>query len=280
MIVGVARQRRWVVARYVALFACALVLVIPFVAMVVTSFDARSQSAGGAARFWPAEPTTSNYTEAWGANRFGAYFRNSLLVAIATTVCTVGLASLMAYGFARFTFPGRRLMFGLIIAGLTVPTMLLIIPQFLLARDLKLLNSLPGLVPFYVGTQLAFTTFVLRAFFERVPRELEDAMIVDGAGPLRRYWSLALPLSKAGLATCGIFVFLGSWDEFVWALTVINDVGKRTLPIGIALFRGQHSTRWGLVFAASLIAVTPVVTVYVLLQRQIVAGLTDGAIKD
>jgi len=109
--------------------------------------------------------------------------------------------------------------------------------------------------------------------------ELDEAMVIDGAGPWRRFWSLALPLSRPALATCAIFTFLGSWDEFVWALTVINDVANRTLPIGIALFRGQHSTSWGLIFAASLIAVVPVIVVYVAAQRHIVSGLTNGAIK-
>lgn len=264
--------------RYGFLTIAAVVLVIPFVSMVSTSFDSRSMTLRQT-RFWPNDPTAQNYADAWGSNHFGRYFANSTVVAIASTVITVGLAASMAYGFARFTFPGKRLLFGTLIAGLTVPTMLLIIPQFLLARDLHLVNSLPGLVPFYVGTQLAFATFVLRPFFERIPLELEEAMIVDGAGAVRRFWTLALPLARPGLAVCGIFTFLGSWDEFIWALTVINDVAKRTLPIGIALFRGQHSTSWGLVFAASLIAIAPVIAVYVALQRQIVAGLTDGAIK-
>ena len=159
-----------------------------------------------------------NYVDAWGSNNFARYFLNSTLVAVATTVLTVLLASMMAYGFARFDFPGRRILFAVVVVGLTVPTMLLIIPQFLLARDLHLLDSLHGLVPFYVGTQLAFSTFLLRAFFERLPLELDEAMAIDGAGPWRRFWSLALPLSRPALATCAIFTFLGSWDEFVWAL--------------------------------------------------------------
>jgi len=163
--------------------------------------------------------------------------------------------------------------------GLTIPTMMLIIPQFLLARDLHLLNSLPGLVPFYVGTALAFNTFLLAGFFEQIPYELDEAMAIDGAGPWRRFWNLAMPLSKPAIGTCIIFAFLGTWDEFAWALTVLNDVDKRTLPIAIALFQGQHSTSWGLVFAASLIAVVPVLVIYIVFQRNFVAGLTAGALK-
>ncbi|NCT90460.1 carbohydrate ABC transporter permease [Cellulomonas sp. APG4] len=280
MITGSTR-RRWTVtaARYGALVLAAAVLALPFVYMVSTSLKPRTLLLEYPPTLVPADPTLANYATAWGANNFGRYFLNSASVALATTVCTVLLASMMAYSFARFRYPGRGVLFATVVLGLTIPTMLLIIPQFLLAKDLGLIDSLPGLVPFYVGTQLAFTTFLLRAFFERIPRELDEAMLIDGAGAWRRYWNLALPLSKPALATTGIFVFLGSWDEFVWALTVINDVSNRTLPIGIALFRGQHGTSWGLVFAASVIAVLPVVVVYVLFQRHIVSGLTSGALK-
>jgi multiple sugar transport system permease protein len=280
MIVGSDRHRRATMAvRYGFLTFAAVVLVLPFAYMVSTSLKTRSLVLEYPPRLIPDEPTLQNYSDAWGSNNFARYFVNSTLVAVATTVLTVLLSSMMAYWFARFDFPGRRLLFALVVVGLTVPTMLLIIPQFLLARDLHLLDSLHGLVPFYVGTQLAFSTFLLRAFFERLPLELDEAMTIDGAGPWRRYWSLALPLSRPALATCAIFTFLGSWDEFVWALTVINDVANRTLPIGIALFRGQHSTSWGLIFAASIIAVVPVIVVYVAAQRHIVSGLTNGAIK-
>lgn len=280
MINGTPTRRAVVTGvRYALLIAGGVVLALPFGYMLSTSLKPRTLLHEYPPQLIPSDPTLDNFVTAWGANHFGQYFLNSAMVAVATTVCTVLLASMMAYSFARFRYPGRGILFGTVVVGLTIPTMLLIIPQFLLAKDLGLINSLPGLVPFYVGTQLAFNTFLLRAFFERIPRELDEAMIIDGAGAWRRYWNLALPLAKPALAMCGIFTFLGSWDEFVWALTVINDVGKRTLPIGIALFQGQHGTSWGLVFAASVIAVTPVIVVFVLFQRHIVSGLTSGALK-
>ncbi|MCG2800006.1 MAG: carbohydrate ABC transporter permease [Cellulomonas sp.] len=280
MIAGSRRRRMGVAAvRYALLIACALALALPFAFMVSTSLKSHTLLLEYPPRLIPSDPTLDNYAQAWGANSFGRYFLNSSMVAVVTTFGTVLLASMMAYGFARFRFPGRGVLFGMVVVGLTIPTMLLIIPQFLLAKDLGLLNSLAGLVPFYIGTQIAFSTFLLRAFFEQIPVELDEAMLIDGAGPWRRYWDLAVPLSRPALATCAIFTFLGSWDEFVWALTVINDVSQRTLPIGIALFRGQHGTSWGLVFAASVIAVVPVIVVYVIFQRQLVAGLTNGALK-
>ena len=157
--------------------------------------------------------------------------------------------------------------------------MMLLIPQYLLANQLHLIDSLIGLIVFYVATNLAFNTFLLRGFFEEIPWELEEAMIMDGAGPFRRFFRLILPLSRPALATVSIFTFLACWDEYVWALTIINDPSKRTLPIAISIFQGQHLTNWGLVFAASTITIIPVILVFAIFQRQFVRGLTADALK-
>jgi len=273
------RRRIDYAIRYLILGTAAAVLVYPFLYMLSTSFKTRSLVLSAPLDLIPSNPTLDNYAQALGANNFGRYFLNSAMVAVVSTALIVALSSMMAYAFSRLTFPGKRVLFTAIVVGLAIPTMMLIIPQFLLARDLHLLNSLQGLVPFYVGTALGFNTFLLAGFFETIPRELDEAMIVDGAGPWRRYWSLALPLARPALATTVIFAFLGTWDEFAWALTVLNDTDVRTLPIAISLFQGQHSTSWGLVFAASMIAIVPVLIVYIVFQRFFVAGLTTGAVK-
>ena len=253
--------------------------VLPFAWMLSTSFKPDSLVLQVPPQLLPHHATTANYTGAWTSNEFGRYFLNSVIVAVLTTVSAVFLSAMMAYAFARFVFPGRTLLFGLLLIGLMVPTMMLLIPQFLLAKNLLLLNSIWGLVVFYTGGNLALNTFLLRSFFADIPHELEEAMVVDGAGPWKRFWRLILPLSRPALATVAIFTFLGSWDEFVWALTIINDPSKRTLPIAIALFQGQHATSWGLVFAASAIAVAPVILVFAVFQRQFVSGLATGAVK-
>jgi multiple sugar transport system permease protein len=254
-------------------------MVVPFAYMLSTSLKPDRLVLEIPPRFLPSHPTTANYVGAWTSNDFGRYFFNSVVVAVATTLLTVLLASMMAFAFARLEFPGRRLLFGLLLLGLMVPTIMLLIPQFLLAKKLMLLDSLTGLVVFYAGSNLALNTFLLRSFFRDIPPELEEAMVVDGAGPWTRYRRLILPLSRPALATVGIFTFLASWDEFTWALTIISDPNKRTLPIAIALFQGQHATSWGLVFAASVIAVLPVILIFVIFQRQFVSGLTAGAVK-
>lgn len=279
MVVGKSRARTVLAMRLVLLALGAFVMIVPFAYMLATSLKANSLALEVPPDFVPNDPTTENYRDAWSSNHFGRYFLNSLGVAVATTLISVLLSSMMAYAFSRLRFPGRTLLFALLLVGLMVPTMMLIVPQFLLAKELHLLDSYAGLVVFYVGGTLALNTFLLRSFFQDIPRELEEAMVVDGAGPWKRYRKLILPLSRPALATVAIFTFLASWDEFVWALTIINDPEKRTLPIAIALFQGQHATSWGIVFAASAIAVVPVIAIFIALQRQFIGGIAAGGVK-
>lgn len=274
------RARTSAAIRLVLVSLGACLMIGPFLYMLGTSFKPNAYVLEIPPQLVPSDPTTENYTTAWGSNNFGRYFLNSLYVAVSTTIAVLLVSSMMAYAFARFEFFGKRLAFALLLAGLMIPGIVLIVPQFVLATNLRLLDSLNGLVLFYAGGAVAFTTFLLRGFFERVPRALDEAMTIDGAGPVRKFVSLYVPLARPALATAGIFSFLGAWDEFVWALTVIDDPAKRTLPIAIAAFQGQHSTEWGLVFAAATIAVVPVIAVYVAGQRQFIAGIAAGAVKD
>lgn len=267
------------VGYYVVLTLGAAIMVLPFVYMLSTSFKSQIYVLTIPPQFIPNPATFENYIRVWTTQGFALYFMNSLVVAVASTVLSLVLSSMMAYGFARFRFRGREVLFRLLLLGLMIPAMMLIIPQFTLAKSLGLIDSLLGLVIFYAGSTLALNTFLLRGFFEAIPMELEEAMQIDGAGAFTRYARLILPLSRPVLATCTIFTFLASWDEFSWALTTINDPAKRTLPIAIALFQGQNSTLWGLVFAASVIAVLPVIVIFLVFQRHFVQGLTSGAVK-
>ena len=227
MVTGNPRQAHALLTgRLTVLALGGVLLMIPFAYMVATSFKPNAIVLEVPPQIIPHHPTTANYTAAWTSNRFGRYFLNSVIVAVATTFAAVFLSSMMAYSFARFQFFGRRVLFGLLLIGLMVPGMMLLIPQFLLAKQLTLLNSLWGLVFFYTAGNLALNTFLLRSFFQGIPSELEEAMVVDGAGPWTRYWRLIMPLSRPALAIVCIFTFLASWDEFTWALTTINDPSK------------------------------------------------------
>jgi multiple sugar transport system permease protein len=265
--------------RYAVLAVGACIAVLPFLYMLATSFKTHAYVLELPPRFVPQHPTLANYSDAWSSNHFGRYFANSVLVAVAATAISLVLSSMMAFALARFRFPGQRAVFASLLLALMIPGIMLILPQFLLARKLGLIDTLTGLVVFYVAGSLALNTFLLRGFMEDIPEDLDEAMLVDGASPWTRYVRLALPLSRPALATVAIFTFLGSWEEFVLALTLNNDPDHWTLPVGIAQFQGQHLTSWNLVFAASVIAMVPVVIVFLAFQRQFVRGLTAGAVK-
>jgi ABC-type glycerol-3-phosphate transport system permease component len=264
---------------YVIVALGAIITTVPFLYMVSTSLKKHAYSVQFQPGLIPQNPTTVNFTDAWDLSNFQLYFRNSLFVALTSVVLVVLVSSMMAYAFARFKFPGKEIIFFAILIVLMVPNMVGLIPQFLLAKALGLRNSLIGLILFYVAGMVPFNTFLLRGFIESLPKELEDAVLIDGGSYFTVYRTVILPLSTPALATVAIFSFLGFWDEFILALTFIDDPAKRTLPIAIALLHGQYGTDWGLVFAASLIAVVPVIAVFLALQKYFVGGLTSGAFR-
>ncbi len=265
--------------RYAILIVGAAIMVTPFLYMVSTSFKAQAYVLTMPPQFIPNPATTANYVHALTTENFALYFANSLIVTVVSTAVSVLLSSMMAFAFARFGFRFKETIFRLLLAGLTIPAVMLLIPQYVLAKNLHLLDSLPGLIIFYVAGSLSFNTFLLRGFFASVPAELDDAMQMDGANAWTRFWRLALPLAKPALAAATIFTFLSGWDEYPISLTMINSPSNRTLPLAIALFQGENATQWGLVFAASLIAVFPVIIVFLVFQRYFVQGLAAGALK-
>ena len=265
--------------RWVALIVGVFVMVTPFLYMLSMSFQGDTYVLNIPPNLIPNPATTTNYVNAVGEANFLLYFGNSLIVAVISTVGSVLLSSMMAYSFARFRFPAKEAIFRLLLVGLTIPAVMLLIPQFILAKNLHLLDSLGGLIFFYIAGSLSLNTFLMRGFFASIPGELDQAMQVDGANAWTRYWRLAIPLARPALAVATIFTFLNSWDEYPIALTMINSTDNSTLPLAIGNFQGEHATQWGLVFAASLIAVIPVLIVFIVFQRYFVQGLTSGAVK-
>ena len=265
--------------RLTTLAVGALMMITPFLYMVSTSFKAQQYVLKIPPQFIPDPATLANYERVLIKGDFVHYFLNSAFVAVTATTIAVLLSAMMAYGFARYRFPGREWLFRILLVGLMIPALMLIVPQFVLAKWLGLIDTLWGLIVFYVAGNLAFNTFLLRGFFEALPQELDDAMQIDGAGDWRRFIGLALPLARPALATATIFTFLATWDEYAWALTAITSPENKTLPIAIALLQGPKGTQWGLVFAASIVAILPVIAVFLIFQRHFVQGLTAGAIK-
>ncbi len=264
---------------YLALILGGVIMVFPFLWMVSSALKPHLFVIEYPPQLIPSNPSLENFIEAWKANNFQAYFLNSAFVAVTSTVLSVFISAMAAYAFARFKFPGREIIFFTLLGVMMVPNIIAIVPQFLLMKYLGLRNSLWGLILIYTATSLSLNIFLLRGFFEQLPHELEEAVLIDGGNYLTIFIRIILPLSAPALATVAIFAFMGFWEEFVMALTFIDDPAKRTLPIAIALFQGQHGTQWGLVFAASLIALVPVFTFFLSVQRYFVGGLTTGAFK-
>ena len=264
---------------YAALGVGAGLAVIPLWYMVTVALQPKIFILEAPSSLLPSAITLDNFVKAWTENDFQRYFINSLVVALATTALSTALSAMAAYGFARYRFRGKELLFGVVLVSLMVPAIMLIIPQFIVAKSLGTLNSLQGLVVVYVALSFALNTFLLRGFMEELPRELEEAIFVDGGTPLTAFRHVVLPLAQPALATVAVFTFLFSWDEFTWALTSLNRQELRTLPIAIATFQSAHQTEWSLVFAASLIAVAPVIAAFVLGQRFFIRGLASSGVK-
>ena len=264
---------------YLILIIAVLITIVPFLYMLSTAFKGQIFVFEYPPRFIPTEPTWRNFVSAWTSNRFERYFLNSVIVTCASVVGVVSLASMMAYAFARLDFAFKRLLYSLVMLFMMIPLMALIVPQFILAVKWQLLNQLSGLILVYIAQNLPLSIFLLTGFFKQIPRELEESARMDGASSFTIYRHIILPLSKPALATAIIFSSLGAWDEYVWAVTIINDPQKRTLPVGIAAFQGVHASDWGLIFAASIIAILPIILVYIFLQRYFIKGILTGAVK-
>ncbi len=225
-------------------------------------------------------PSCWTTTRALFAERnFWVPIRNSLIVASTTTVFCVVLGAPCAYALARLRFRWNAQILGVILAVTMFPQIAIVSPLYLLLRALHLINTYPGLILPYLTFAMPLTVWLLVGFFRQLPRELEEAAMVDGASRLRAFWEIILPLSLPGLATTAILTFIYCWNEFLFALAFTLGPERQTVPVALALFRGQYQVPWGQILAAATIATIPVAGLILLCQRQIVHGLVAGAVK-
>lgn len=257
------------IALHAVLIAGSVVMVAPFVVMLVVSLV--PTEAFMARRFQLAEMSLDNYVQVFKAVPFSRYYLNSILVAVSVTTGQVLISSLAAFAFARLRFKGREALFLLYLATLMIPFPVTLIPNFLIINRLGWYNSYPALI--VPGLFSAFSTFLLRQYYRTIPVELDEAARMDGASSLRIWWQITLPLSGPVLATLAIFVFQNTWNEFLWPLVVTTTEEMRTIPVGLSYFVGQYSTAWGLLMAGSVIAVLPILVIYVVAQKWFVQGI-------
>jgi multiple sugar transport system permease protein len=266
-----------VTAHYSALVLLAIVCVAPIVLMFATSLKVQTQIFTNSINFFFV-PTLENYREVLGEGSFTRYLTNSLVVGVVSTLITLVLGCMAAYGLARFRFRGRKTIAYTTLLLRTVPLAVLAVPVFMLWSQAGLINSLPGLILLYVAVNLPFTIWLLYGFVLQVPPELEEAAAIDGCGPIQVFYKVVLPLIKPGLAAAAIFTFRIAWNEFILAL-VLTDRATRTLPVAASLYITDIGVDWGKIMAlGSLIAVPPLIFTFIA-ARQIITGLTAGAVK-
>ncbi len=261
-------------------------MMVPFLWMITTSLKTRAETFAVAPTLFPAVPRWENYSDMWNALPFGAFFLNSVKLAVLNTVGQVISCSMAAYAFAVLRFRFRGPLFGLLIATLIIPFQVVLVPNFILYRMLPHPFSTSGnwigtQEPLWVGAFLggAFGTFLLRQFFLAIPRELADAARVDGANPWQIYRRIYLPLAKPALATLAIFTFMWTWNDFINPIIYLRDVSSFTLTAGLSLFQGQYVGKWPLLMAGALVSVIPMIILFVIAQRQFVRGIAMSGIK-
>jgi len=213
----------------------------------------------------------SNFADAWNYLPFGRFMVNGLIVSVGGTLVVLVSSTFAAYAFARLSFRGRDRIFLVYLSTLMIPQEVLVVPMFILMQQLGWVNSYSALILPWAFT--AFGTFLLRQFFFSVPRELEEAAMVDGAGRLRVLLQIIVPIAKPALAVLAVFTFIAYWNSFLWPLIIVNTSNMATVPLGLDMFRGQQGSQWHLMMAASMISMLPSVVILLLLQRYLVRGI-------
>jgi multiple sugar transport system permease protein len=255
----------------------AAVVLLPFVWMLATSFKTEGEIFSNPAQLLPAHPTIQAYIDVWRRIPFGRFFINSVIFAGSVTILSLFLDSMAAYAFARLRFKGRDVLFWVVLGTLMIPFQITLIPLFLTVFHLGWLDTYQGLI--VPRATNAFGIFLLRQFFVTLPRELDDAARVDGAGEFRIYWQIILPLSLPALATLAVFHFMYNWNDFLWPLVITSSPEMRTLPAGLTLFMGQHVIEHSILMAGAAISLLPLAIAFVFLQRYFVRGVAMTGLK-
>lgn len=265
-------------ARHLPLLLVSAVIAAPLVWMVGSSLKSAEEIAAHPERLWPAEPRWENYSEAVSGMPFWRYLANTLVLCTGSVAGTVVSCSLVAYAFARLEWPGRDLVFGLVIATILLPWQATMIPRFLLIRELGLYNTLAALiVPTFCGD--AFFIFLLRQFFRTIPQELVDAARIDGCGEWGVLWRVVLPLSRPALVTVALLQFLAAWNDYGGPLLYLSDPEKFPLAYGLERFVSSHSSQMHLLLAAAVLFTLPIVALFLAAQRSFLKGVATTGLK-
>ena len=264
------------------LLAAGIVVVngfFPALWILLTSLKTETELVSKPITYWPANATLANYAQAFTDQPLLRYLGNSALVAIGATVVSLIVSSLAAYAIARLNLKRRQLILTCIVASSMFPLVTLLVPIFETMRAAGLLNTYIALILPYTVLNLPVCTLVLVGFFQSIPRDLENAAMIDGCTRLGALWRVVVPLAAPGVFTAGILAFVNAWDEFLLALSLNSSASMRTLPVGITLYQGEFTFPWPIISAALIVAIVPIAVLIALFQERVVGGLTQGGLK-
>jgi ABC-type glycerol-3-phosphate transport system permease component len=263
----------------VGLAALAIFCLFPFAWIVATSLKDLSETFRIPPTWFPQRLSLENFVKIWTIQSFGRYFFNSLVVAGATTLLSIVLASLAGYGFSRFKLPGGRAMMVGVLTAQMFPGIVLLIPYFTIASRVQMLNTYPVLILAYTSFSLPFCIWMMKGFFDGIPTELDEAAVLDGCTSLGAFLRVVLPLSLPGVVATAIFSFLVAWNEYLFAVVLATRESMYVVTVGIASNIGQFRIQWNELMAGAVLATIPTIILYALLERHLVRGLSAGAVK-
>lgn len=264
---------------YVVLILFLLLILLPFYWMFITSFKTDKALPAYPPVLFPMHWTFSHYVQAFGKYHFGTFIRNSVVVSVLSTFFVLSFGSMAGFAIARLPISGRRFMMIALLVISMFPEIAVVSPLYVLLKSFHWLNSYEALVIPYTAFNLPFAIWILRNYFTQVPSALFEAASVDGASVFRTFYQIFLPITTPGLFTAAVFSFVATWTEFLFALVFNSSTSMRTIPVGIALFNGQYTVPYGIIFAGSVVSVVPIIILVILFRKWIVSGLTQGAVK-
>lgn len=268
------------IVRFLILTFFLLGVLLPLYWLFITSFKTNAEINSLNVTYWPRVFTTENYHKLFAATNFGVYMKNSLIVTLATSMIVLLLSISGGYALARYEFRGKKIVLIAFLVSQMIPTILLFIPMFVIFGKLKLNNTLQSLIILYTVFNTPFCLITLRGFFERIPVSLEEAARVDGCNKIQALIKVVMPVLFPGIVATFVFAFTGAWNELLAGIMFINSNSLKTIPVAINAFIGKYSIDWGQMSAACMIALIPTVIFFAIVQKYIVQGLTQGAVKE
>lgn len=268
----------WQIALYAILTAYAIFSLLPFLFATFSSFKPEADVLAQPPTLLPQNPTLQHYVDIFQSQEFPFqnYILNSLVYAVATAALNVVLGAMAGYAFGRMEFPGKNILFAMTLAVLMIPPSLIMIPKFLVANSLGLVNNLGALI--IPAAVTPTSVFLMTQFLKTLPRELEESAVIDGASRFRTFWQIIFPLIRPAMITVAIFQFQGAWNDFMWPLLVMADRDKYTLTVGLTFFKGVHFTQFGLLLAGAMINTAPLVVIFFIFQRYFMRGISTSGL--